>query len=280
MIKKTAIILTAIMGIMCIGGCADTKSETAQSDNISDNTANQSEKTQITVYAAASLEAVLNDEIALYNETHPDVNISLSAGSSGDLKDAIVESQGVDVDIFFSAATDKMDELVDANLVDSNNVVSLLKNEVVLIGAKNYETKVTGFDNITLASSIALADETVPVGAYSREIFDSLDISLDDFEQINTCSDVSAVKEAVKEGSNEVGTVYYSDYYSVQDEVNLIEIADQSLYSACIYPIAMVNNPSADAQQQEATKEFFDFLISEEAAQLYTDYKFTLFLED
>lgn len=39
------------------------------------------------------------------------------------------------------------------------------------------ETKVTGFENITDAANLALAGEDVPVGQYSREIFDNLGIT-------------------------------------------------------------------------------------------------------
>ena len=229
------------------------------------------------MYAAASLADVLNDEIALYNETHPDVTITLSTGSSGDLMTQIEEAQGTDIDIFFSAGKKQMNELIEQGLVDEANSVDLLKNEIVLIGAKDSGTSVTGFENITDASSIALADDTVPVGQYAREAFDSLGISEDDFAQVNTCADVSAVKEAVKEGSNEVGIVYYSDYYSVKDDVDLIEICDQSLYSECIYPVATVNNPNADDTQSGAAADFVEFLQTDEAKQIFEDYMFTIY---
>ncbi len=249
-------------------------SETASEDTAADT---QQLSAEINVYAAASLNGVLTELIGLYNKTQPDVTVTLSTGSSGDMKDQIIAANGVDVDLFFSAATKQMTALQDEGLVDEANVVPLLKNEVVLIGAKDSGTAVTGFSNITDAKSIALADETVPVGSYTREIFDSLDISVDDFAEVNTCADVSAVKEAVKEGSNEVGTVYYSDYYSVKDDVDLIEIADQSLYSPCIYPVGLVNNSEADDARKAAAKDFLAFLQTDEAKTVFKNYMFSIY---
>ena len=235
------------------------------------------EATTINVYAAASLASVLEAEAALYNETQPNVTITFSTGSSGDMMEQIEAADGVDVDVFFSAATKQMTQLTEDGYVDEENVVNLLKNEIVLIGAKDSDTAVTGFENITDATSIALADETVPVGQYAREAFDSLGISVDDFAEVNTCSDVSAVKEAVKEGSNEVGVVYYSDYYSVKDDVELIEVCDQSLYSECIYPVSVVNNSAADETQTAVAQDFVNFLQTEEAKAIFEEYMFTIY---
>ncbi len=232
---------------------------------------------ELNLYAAASLNGVLTELIGIYNETQPDVAITLSTGSSGDMKDQILAADGVDVDLFFSAAMKQMNTLVEEGLVDESGVVQLLKNEVVLIGAKDSGTAVTGFENITDAKNIALADETVPVGSYSREIFTSLGISVDDFAEVNTCADVSAVKEAVKEGSNEIGTVYYSDYFSVKDDVDLIEIADQSLYSPCIYPVARVINSAADDAQNAAAEDFLAFLQTDGSKEVFKKYMFSIY---
>ncbi len=292
---KKKLLTLALLGVVCTGvvaGCG--KSDTAKTDENSSQTvsdvqteaevsasdAEASDKeynAKLNVYAAASLADALNDAIAEYNKTQPGVEITPATGSSGDLMTQIEESDGVDVDVFFSAATKQMDQLVADGYVDEANVVKLLKNEIVLIGAKDSDTKVTGFDNITDAKNIALADDTVPVGQYAREAFDSLGISVDDFAEVNECVDVSAVKEAVKEGSNEIGIVYYSDYYSVKDDVELIEVCDQNLYNECVYPVAVVNNKNADDEQSDAAKDFVAFLQTDAAKQIFEDYMFTIY---
>ena len=285
--KIVSLLLCGAMAVSMLAGCGSKSEEgsdatTASADaTVASSDAQESgdvlEEASINLYAAASLADVLEDEIALFNESQPNVTITLSTGSSGDMMDQIVAADGVDVDIFFSAATKQMNSLVEEGLVNEDNVVNLLKNEIVLIAAKDSDTAVSGFENITDATSIALADETVPVGSYAREAFDSLGISVDDFAEVNNCSDVSAVKEAVKEGSNEVGIVYYSDYYSVKDDVDLIEVCDQSLYSECIYPVSVVNNSAADDAQVAAAEAFVEFLQTDAAKALFEDYMFTIY---
>ena len=261
----------------------DTAAETQEASDTADTTEGEvsaqesTEQSVIVVDAAASLEGVLTELIDMYLADHPDCDIVLNTGSSGDLMTQIEETAGVGVDLFFSAATSNMDELVEQGYVGEDNVENLLKNEIVLIGAKDSGTAVTGFANITDAANIALADETVPVGRYAREAFDSLGISVDDFAEVNACADVSAVKEAVKEGSNEVGVVYYSDYYSVKDDVDLIEICDQSLYSECIYPVGLVNNSEADESQIQLADDFVSFLMTDEAKGVFESYMFTIY---
>ncbi|MCR4841936.1 MAG: molybdate ABC transporter substrate-binding protein [Eubacterium sp.] len=289
--RKIVIMLAALtVCIFALCGCgADSSSDADSSESaapvssgdstgdVATGDSDSSAEATINLYAAASLADVLNAEIELYNQTNPGVDIVLTTGSSGDLMTQIEAADGVDIDIFFSAALKQMDQLTEEGYVDSANTVNLLKNEIVLIAAKGADTSVTGFSNITDASSIALADETVPVGSYAREAFDSLGISVDDFAEVNTCSDVSAVKESVKEGSNEVGVVYYSDYYSVKDDVELVEICDQSLYSECIYPVSLVNNSAATDAQKAAAEDFLEFLQTDEAKAIFEEYMFTIY---
>ena len=84
-----------------------------------------------------------------------------NADSSGTLQTQIEE--GSRCDIFFSAATKQMDALVDEELAKKDSVVDLLENKVVLIKPKDGETKVTGFENISIPvkSSKTLASKTM-----------------------------------------------------------------------------------------------------------------------
>ena len=68
--------------------------------------------------------------------------------------------------------------------------------------------------------------------------------------EINETANVSATLNAVAEGSNEVGTVYYSDAYSRVDDVEILELVDSSLTGDIIYPMSRVVNSEADEAQQ------------------------------
>ena len=243
---------------------------------------------EIQVFIAASLENAFKDLIALYNEAQPNVTVTCNADSSGTLLTQIEE--GYECDVFFSAATKQMKALEADGLVVDGTRVDLLRNEVVLITWKGSGTRVTGIENIADAASIALADGSVPVGKYTRAALQNLGvldkdadpsgISTEDVSaalggvEINECGNVSKVKEAVKEGSNEVGTVYYSDAYSVRDDVDIIQHLSTDLTGAIVYPMCRVTNAEADAAQTAAADDFFTFLQTPEAMAIFEEYMF------
>lgn len=231
---------------------------------------------EIQVFIAASLANAMDEIAEVYKEAAPNVKITYNADSSGTLQTQIEE--GFSCDLFFSAATSNVTALTEGGYVIEGSAKDLLENKVVLIAGKGNQTKVTGFVNITEAASLALAGESVPAGKYARQIFESLGITDAVMAmEINECKNVTAVREAVKEGSNEVGIVYYSDAYAVKDDVDIIAEADASLLNdAIVYPAALINNPEADAATQAAAKAFLEFLFSDQAKTIFEKYMFII----
>ena len=209
-----------------------------------------------------------------FNELYPDVEIFYNADSSGTLQTQIEE--GARCDIFFSAARQQMDALLEEGLVKEDTVSDLLENKVVLIKPAGGETAVTGFENITDAANIAFAGESVPVGQYAREIFTNLGI-MEDVEQmeINEGKNVTEVLAAVSEGSNEVGVVYATDAASVADSVEIIaEAPADSLDTPVLYPVGMTEDSEATEDDLAAAELFLEYIKSEEAMKVFEEYGF------
>lgn len=281
------------------GAANDTSAKAEQNDTSEaapeSTGAEQLDSTQITVFAAASLENVLNDLIAQYNETQPNVTVVPSYDSSGTLLAQIEE--GAACDVFFSAAQKQMDTLQnDDQLVVDGTRHNVVNNQVVVITYKGSGTAVTGLENLKDAKSIALADGSVPVGKYTRQamvnagMLDAVDdvstIPTDVISQalggveINECGNVSAVKTQVAEGSNEVGTVYYSDTYGLEDKLNILQVISYDLTGNVIYPIAQVKNDEADELEQKAALDFVNFIKSDAAKATFDSYYFDTNVED
>lgn len=281
------------------GAANDTSAKAEQSD-ISEAAKENSdseelESTQITVFAAASLENALNEVIKKYNETQPNVTIIPSYDSSGTLLAQIEE--GAACDVFFSAAQKQMDTLQnDDQLVVDGTRHNVVNNQVVVITYKGSGTAVTGLENLKDAKSIAMADGSVPVGKYTRQamvnagMLDAVDDvstiptnvisqALDGVE-INECGNVSAVKTQVAEGSNEVGTVYYSDTYGLEDKLDILQVISYDLTGNVIYPIAQVKNDEADELEQKAALDFVNFVKSDAAKAIFDSYYFDTNVED
>ena len=267
---KKKILTVMLAGVMAAGMSAGSVQAATTEDASGD----------LYVFIAASLANAMDEIQKDFNEEYPDVNILFNADSSGTLQTQIEE--GSRCDIFFSAATKQMDELVDEELAKKDSVVDLLENKVVLIKPKDGETKVTGFENITDAKNIALAGEDVPVGQYSREIFKNLGIE-DDVNkmEINEGKNVTDVLASVSERSNEIGIVYATDATSVADKVDVIaEAPEGSLETPVLYPVGLTVDAEASDAEAAAADAFLEYLQTDDAMKVFEEYGFAAYKAD
>lgn len=241
---------------------------------------------EIQVFIAASLNSAFEEIIALYKAQQPNVSIAINADSSGTLQQQIQE--GYSCDIFFSAGKKQMTALEEGGFVMEGTNTELLENQLCLVTYPGSGTEVTGFDTMDKAASLALADGSVPVGKYTRTALMNLGIleKADDASayttqqvsealggiEINECSNVSKVAQAVMEGSNEIGTVYYSDYYDYQDKLEILAQDDGTLTGSIIYPVGRIGNNEATEAQTAAADDFFRFLQTDEVLSIFESY--------
>ena len=279
--KRTILLFAGLFALVCLAACGGGKTSTDTSEI-------SAEKTKVTIFAAKSLNGVLDELIASYQTDNPDVEIIPGYDSSGTLMEQIKE--GAECDVFFSAAQKQMDTLEEAGLVVSNTRRNVVNNQVCVVTFAGSNTKVTGLMDMASAESLALADGSVPVGKYTRQALvtagmlpEAEDVSLISSQEvskalggieINECANVGAVTTAVAEGSNEVGTVYKSDTYGLEDQLQILEIIGYDLTGNVIYPIAQIKNEEADAEEDAAAKNFIDYLTSDTAKTVYEKYYF------
>lgn len=300
--KKWIALFSAVLMTATLGACAApaapeatvapvaTEAATEATATTPEPTAAPLEAADVQLFIAASLEGAFKEIIPLYNATQPNVKITYNADSSGTLLTQVQE--GFACDIFFSAAVSQVKTLEEEGYMIAGSRVDLLANKLALITLKGSGTAVTGFADLAKAKSIALADGSVPAGKYTRQLLINLGV-LDGAKEtkdytaaevsaalggveINECSNVSKVKEAVKEGSNEVGTVYYSDAYSVKDDVDIIEVAETALTGDILYPVCRVNNAEATAAQLAAADDFLTFLQTDAVKAIFEQYMFII----
>ncbi len=249
---------------------------------------------EIQVFIAASLNNVMTELAKKYNETHPNVTITFNADSSGKLMTQIEE--GYACDLFFSAAQKQMDQLEEDGLVVEDTRHNVLNNQLVVITWKNSGTKVKGLETLKDASSLALADGSVPVGKYTRQALMNLGIleKRDDPStfttqevsdalggvEISEQGNVSKVLQTVAEGSCEAGTTYSSDTYGFEDKVDVLEVVPYDVSGNIIYPIAQIKNGEADDAQTAAAADFEEFVLSDEAGKVFGDYYFDTGVSD
>lgn len=266
------LLMTTLMGIFAVG-CKGSSDAGLAGENTGEETA---ANTTITVAAAASLQKTFDETlIPMFEEQNPGVNVEGTYASSGDLQTQI--EGGLEADLFMSAALSNMDALVEEGLIDENSVVELLKNDVVLIKGTGMDTKVTSFEDITNAQSIAIGDpESVPAGKYAKEILTNIGNYEEVEKKVSLGKDVTEVCSQVAEGSAEVGIVYATDVLganSSEEKVEVIKTAeDDMMETPVIYPLGI----AADTTNKETAKVFADFLQSEEALTVFAQNGFSV----
>lgn len=250
-------LLVAAMAVCAVSGCAsDTKEEET-----------------ILVAAAASLKNVYEEElIPMFEEKYENVTVEGTYDSSGKLQTQIEE--GIDADIFMSAATTQMTALDEEGLIASDTIVNLLENKIVLIVPSDSQLNLTSFEDIATVDSIALGDpESVPAGQYAKEALTNLNIWDSIQSKVSFATNVTEVLNQVAEASADAGIVYATDAASMSDKVKVIaEAPEGSLAEKVIYPVAVLKN----SEHSETAKAFVEFLQTDEAIAAFEKYGFTV----
>ena len=231
---------------------------------------NGSEKQTILILAAASLTNVLADMKAEYEAAHENVELVFSFDSSGTLRKQIEE--GVDADIFLSASPLPVMQLIEGGYVSKDQVIDLLTNEIVLISNNSIEVPIQSFEKIVTdegVDMIATCMEEVPIGQYTIQLYKNLGLAEELEKKANYASNVRQILDWVESGNVPYGIVYSSDA-AMEEAVTVQTIADSSLYPPVQYQAAIVSA----SDKQDAANDFLQYLKSDTAKQLFSDYGF------
>lgn len=265
-----ALLALAVSMTACLTGCGRTNTNT---------NADASEKTELVVFAAASMTETLNQIKTDYEAQHKDITLTYNFDSSGTLKTQIQE--GATCDVFISAAQKQMDQL-DASkdntanpeqldFINSDSRMDLLENKVVLVVPENNPKNINSFDDLKskLESGdvlMAMGNSDVPVGQYTQKILQYLGLdekALADTGKITYGSNVKEVTTQVFEGSADCGIVYYTDAYSAG--LKIVGEATEEMCGKTIYPAAVMKN----SEHPEQAQEFLAYLSSDAAAKVF-----------
>ena len=243
--------------------------------------------TELTVFAAASMTETLNRIAEDYKTVEPNVSLTFSFASSGDLLKQIKE--GADCDVFISAAPkqmnaldgslkddadknpDGLDELLDGTRID------LLENKVVLAVPEGNPKGIESFDKLAdrLGAGevfLAIGNSDVPVGQYTQKILAYYDLDEDALAAAGVITYGSNVKEVttqVSEASVDAGVVYCTDAFSAG--LTVVDEATAEMCGQVIYPAAVMKN----APHADAAKEFLAYLQTSEAGDVFASVGFT-----
>lgn len=236
------------------------------------NNNGEASKTELVISTAASLKDAMEVIQNTYEIENPHIKLRFNFGASGSLQQQI--SQGAPVDLFFSAAEDKLDLLVEEGLMDDTDVIDLLGNELVLIVPEDNKSIISNFHDLTKKEvekvSIGIP-ETVPVGKYAKESLQNIGIWNDIVNKVVFAKDVRQVLSYVETGNVMAGIVYKTDVIA-SDKVKVISSADKGTHTSIIYPLGIIK----ETKHYEEAKDFYNYLQSEEGLKVFKNYGFTI----
>lgn len=218
---------------------------------------------ELLVSAAASLTDAFGEIEAAFEEANPDVDVVLNLGASSALREQILE--GAPADVFASANTSNMDQVVEAD--EASDPEIFVTNLLEIAVPPGNPGGVTGLDDFANEELfIGLCEEEVPCGDFGRQALENAGVtpSIDTNEP-----DVRALLTKVEAGELDAGIVYVTDVQSTDGAVEGVEIPDEFNVVA-EYPIAALTN----APNPDAAAAFVEFVLSDDGQAILAEYGF------
>ena len=242
-------------------------------------------KTEVIVFAAASLTESLTEIKALYEAENPGIELVFNFDSSGTLKTQIQE--GAECDLFISAAPKQMNQLDITKDVEKNpdrldfvlegSRADLLENKVALVVPEDNPKGIESFDALAAVLKdgdilMAMGNADVPVGQYTQKILAYYELNEEKLAAAGKLTYGTNVKEVttqVVQASVDCGVVYGTDAFSAG--LAVIDTATAEMCGQVIYPAAVMKNSAVP----EIARAFLDYLRSEAATTVFEGIGFT-----
>lgn len=222
----------------------------------------------IHLLAAGSLRELAVDVKAVFERQHPDQRVLVNSASSGVLARQV--AAGAPADLFLSANSQWMDELVKQGKVAPDQPVPWLSNRLVVVGrgaALADLRALRTFDRLAIGSP-----QSVPAGRYARAMLQAagLYVELEAGHRLVMVKDVHQALAYADQGVVDGAIVYASDARRARQSPVLL-VPEEGVQPQIVYPIALTRQ----GQQKPAALDLHALLLSAEGARLAAAYGFS-----
>lgn len=228
------------------------------------------QSSEIHLSAAGSLVDAIKSVAATYQQSHPQVKLLINFASSGALAKQIIA--GAPTDIYISANPKWMKHLQQQGMIADETQRILLHNSLVLVGLET--TQLTSLADVLSLQRIALGSpKSVPAGKYAEQALTAADL----YQQLQTTHKLILTKDVrqallyAERGEVDAAFVYRTDAMLAQQAKILLAVP-QRLYPLISYPAAQLKG----TEEEPEVTDFFSFLFSSAAQQIFQKYGFTL----
>ncbi len=221
---------------------------------------------ELHISCAASTTDALKEIIGAYKQTHQGTTILPNFASSGSLAKQI--EQGAPVDIYVSANEKWMHYLVTKQVISSEKVRELARNELVFVGSST--TTINTLEELPSLNRIAIGSpKSVPAGDYAAKALQKAGLwdSLENNKKLIMAKDVRQALLYADRGEADGAFVYRTDAMLAKNAAILfaVETTKQIQYPTAITKLG---------EKKSEAKEFFDFLTGTTAADILKKYGF------
>ncbi|MGY4689993.1 molybdate ABC transporter substrate-binding protein [Salibacterium sp. K-3] len=226
-------------------------------------------QTELVVAAASSLQDVMKEVEEAFTDEHPDMDITFHFGSSGSLKQQI--DQGAPVDVFISASTEQVEDLIQRNKMTESDTQNIMKNRLVLITPEGADSSITTIQELESGSwkTAVGVPESVPAGAYAKEALQYHGIWNQMKDQLVQAKNVRQVLTYVENGNVDAGFVYKTDALE-SDKVKVVKEISQDAHSPIIYPAGVITG----TKHKKEAQKLLDFLRGSKLPDIVSEYGF------
>ena len=215
---------------------------------------------ELVVFGAASLGPAFEK----YGDDFDGADVRFSFAGSDDLAAQI--RQGVTPDVYAGANTSLPEELHKDGLLD--RPTTFASNKLVIGVPEGSEIKAVA-DLEQPGVKIAIGDEEVPIGIYTREVLKALGPGAEQAILANVASsepDVAGIVGKLTQGAVDAGFVYRSDVDAAGGRIVEVPIPAKASPDVA-YGIAV----TTDAAQPELARQFVDGVVSGDGQQILLD---------
>jgi len=223
----------------------------------------------ISLSSAASLTEALKEIVADYQAVHPENKVLPNFASSGALAKQIAE--GAPADIFISANPKWMQHLQQQELIAAAAERILARNSLVFVGMPNGAK--TLHDLPGLARIALGSPASVPAGKYAEQALTKAGLyaQLQAEKKLIQTKDVRQALLYADRSEVDGAFVYRTDALLAQ-QAQILFAVPQELYPEVVYPAALTR----EGNSKKTAAEFFAFLFSPSAQQIFTKYGFAV----
>lgn len=226
---------------------------------------------QIMVFAGMGMKSAVTEIIDSFHVEYPHIQVVNNWAASGVL--ARQMSQGQIPDVFISANKKWIHYVDSLGLVVDHKIMSVAKNELVLIANKNasldtvhFNEKID-FDMILKDGILSIGDPAyVPVGTYTKQSLQYYGLFSSVESRLMPARDVRSALWVVELGEAPAGIVFRSEAMT-SDKVKILSVIPSESHKP-------INFVAAQCKSRESANLFYQFLATEKARNLWIKYGF------